>query len=277
MKRAVVLKKIKIGFIGGGNMARAMIKGLKSAGARGLFVYDTDPKALRLAVKAGAKKLKSNSEVAAASDMVVIAVKPASVMEALTGAAGNFGKKRLIISIAAGVTINSIMKWSGSKAPVIRAMPNMPALAGMGACVFAAGRGVSRAQAAAAGALFTSFCGVCYEMKESDMNKITAISGSGPAYFFYMAEAVIEAAQKMGLSRHHALMLTAQTMAGAGRMLLDSGAPPEELRMRVTSRGGTTKSAVSVLDGAGVKKTIVKAVLAAKKRGDEMGRGRQDG
>jgi pyrroline-5-carboxylate reductase len=151
-------------------------------------------------------------------------------------------------------------------------MPNTPALVGEGACGYALSSTVTPAQEKQAAAILNTFCKVTFKLAEKEINSVTALSGSGPAYFFYFAEAMLKAAEALGFDRKKAKKLVAQTMIGAGKMIMESADEPAVLRARVTSKGGTTQKAIESMETNGLKDKIGSAVIAAKKRADELGK-----
>ncbi|HRU38718.1 MAG TPA: pyrroline-5-carboxylate reductase [Candidatus Goldiibacteriota bacterium] len=258
-------KSIRTGFIGAGNMAQAMMKALR--GKAELYAFDIDLKKLdKVSHDFKAHKVTSIKALVSACDVVVLAVKPADMEFVLWKLAG-IGRDKTVISIAAGITIGKIQSILG-KVPVIRVMPNTPALAGEGACGYslsAQAKAGSRAEA-----LVKACCKVAVKLDEKYMNAVTAVSGSGPAYFFYAAEAMMNAGKKLGLKEKELKLLVGQTIRGAGEMILTSKEKPGVLREMVTSKGGTTERALAALEKAGVGRAFEKAIFAAKKRGDEM-------
>jgi len=267
-----MLDKRPVGFIGAGNMASAMIRGLCSS-VKNIKISASDPakNALKnLPAECRVKKTGSNLKLVLSSEVIILAVKPRDAAGALSGAGGAITKKHLLISIAAGITIKKIQALAGMKLPVVRVMPNTPALVGEGACAYAASPQVSPEDIKYTEKFLSSFCGTVIRMNEKKMNAVTAAGGSGPAYFFYAAEGIISGAVKAGLNRKDARELVARTMLGAGKLLLETGEEPALLRKKVTSKGGTTQAALSVLEKNKTAKVFEKAVIAAKKRADEM-------
>ena len=269
------MKKVKIGFIGSGNMAKAVMKGLASSkmkAALTIYAYDTQ-KAVLAEVKKKYKAIpaSSNEALVKGCDVIFLAIKPQAAAEVLEPLKGMFGQGRLIISIMAGMSVKKIQTFTG-KTPVVRVMPNTPALVGEGACGYCASKEVSKKQLQHAENILDTFNAVKFKFQESRIDMVTAISGSGPAYFFYFAEAVIEAAKEDGFDAAAAKKLIAQTMIGAGRMMVDSEDAPEILRQRVTSKGGTTQKAIEEMDSKDMKKIIKDAVKAARQRSKELGR-----
>jgi pyrroline-5-carboxylate reductase len=263
----------RIGFFGAGNMAEALARGLLAAGTpvssiiasdvaearRKLFAHD-----LRVAVT------NDNREVLAKSDIAIFAVKPQNMPELLAIISGPAHGK-LFISICAGVSTAFIEKELGDAPRVVRAMPNTPMLVGAGAAAIARGKYATDDDLAAARAIFETAATVII-VKEQLMDAVTAVSGSGPAYFFYLVEAITDAGVKLGLPKDAALALARQTAFGAGKLLASSPDAPEELRRKVTSPGGTTFAAIAKMDEAGVKAAVIRAVEAAAARSKELGR-----
>lgn len=261
-----------IGFIGTGNMAKAMIKGLKNSKLKfNIYGFDKDAKILAQTEKEyGIKIKKSNEEVVKVSDIIILAVKPQNMNEVLNELADKITEKHLIISIAAGIKINFIMSKIGKKIPVVRVMPNTPALIGEGACAYSENKYVSHKDKFLIKNILFSFCKIAIKLPENKINAITALSGSGPAYFFYFIEAMLNAAFDLKINNKIAFSLLSQTMIGAGKMLLYSNTSPQELRKKVTSKGGTTERAIEFMEKKRLKDIIKKAIHLAKKRADEL-------
>ena len=262
-----------LGLIGSGNMAEALARGLIEAG---VFAPDcitaADPalERRRLMQQLGCRAAADNAR-AATADLIVIAVKPQSAQQALAPLSGRDGPEALWISIMAGVRTRLVEALLGGRPRVVRVMPNTPMLVGAGAAGAAAGRYASEEDLADAAALFR-VRGVVETMSEPDLDAVTALSGSGPAYFMYLVEAMVEAAVAEGLSRGAARRLATATCRGAGALMLESAEEPAALRACVTSKGGTTQAALSVLEQADMRETIVRAVRAAARRSRELGR-----
>ncbi len=269
-----VLEGRKILFIGAGNMAEAMVRGLLKAGAcatASIRVTDVDDKKLaHFREKYGVGGGSDNAGESRLADIIVLSVKPQVLPGVLQGIASVLAGNALVVSIAAGITIRSIEAALDNGTRVIRVMPNSPALVGSGAAAFACGRGATREDAHSVIAMFQSV-GMIVRVAEPDLDAVTALSGSGPAYAFYLVEAMLDAATEMGLEPDAARALTVATIEGAAKMLEETGLAPEELRRKVTSPGGTTAAAVEVLDCAGVKRILSKAILAACNRAQELG------
>jgi pyrroline-5-carboxylate reductase len=268
-----------LAFIGGGNMAEALIAGLiraKAWPAERLVAADVaEPRRRLLAERYGIRVLADNAAAAETAGVVVLAVKPQVMPEAAAGLRGALAPDALVLSIAAGVPTPALERWLGDGVHVIRVMPNTPTLVGCGAHAWCRGRWVNDDDARLAKTLLTAV-GRAVELEERLLDAATALSGSGPAYVFYLAEAMFQAGLDMGFTPEVARLLTAATVEGAGRMLAESGDDPLTLRQRVTSKGGTTAAAASVLDQAGAQTTIVRAIRAAEARARELAAGYMD-
>lgn len=269
-----VFAGLKVTMVGAGNMAEALLRGaLRVELLQPWQVTAADPLPARREFFAsmGAAVTADNREAVRAADVVILAVKPQQ-LGAVLAEIGELAAGKLVVSIVAGAPTARIAAALGPGARVIRAMPNTPLLVGMGATGLAAGRGATAQDMTLARALFEA-SGVVLQMHEQELDAVTAVSGTGPAYLFYLAEAMIEAARAEGFGPEEAARLVAATLRGAGELLSRSPEPPEELRKRVTTPGGTTAAAVEVLDSAGVKARIVEAVRRAAARSRELGRG----
>ena len=269
--------KLKISFIGGGNMAQALIGGLagKLTAAENIHVVDVNPDALAtLAQRFGvstAPAIDATFDVAlAASDVIVLAVKPQQMREVAAALAPNI-KQQLVLSIAAGIRAVDLSRWLGGHDAIVRTMPNTPALVGMGIAGLAAMPGVSAAQKEAAESILRAVGQTVWLKDESQIDAVTAISGSGPAYVFYFIEAMQQAALELGLSAEQGKQLALATFAGATELATQSEEPVSVLRERVTSKGGTTYAALTSMQSNGVQEAIVQALHAAAARGKELG------
>ena len=264
-----------LGFIGAGNMAEAIFRGVVSSEVRSassVTCYDVSEERRQVFADMGAAAAASNREVAEGSGTVVLAVKPQTVPEVLPEITGLFAPPKLLISICAGVTTASLEEALGEGAPVVRVMPNTPLLVGKGMSALAAGRWAGQKELYRATRIFESV-GRAVVVDESKMDAVTAVSGSGPAYFFYLVEAMTEAGVAEGLSVDEAAKLARATAEGAGALLEASDDAAEELRRRVTSPGGTTQAALEVMDERDVRESLVAAVRRAAERSRELGRG----
>ncbi len=267
---------INAAFIGGGNMGGALVRGLIARGlsAQQISVGEAhQARRIELADQLGVHVTADNREAVQDADVVVIAVKPqdmAGTVQRL--AAGLVQRKPLVISIAAGIRITDIESWCGPGIAVVRAMPNRPALNGVGATGLFAPGSVSEAHRELAAQVMSAVGTTVWVSDESLIDVVTALSGSGPAYFFLVAELMTDAAVNLGLDRTSALELTIQTLYGSGRMARNSDGDLARLRAEVTSKGGTTEAAVRSFDAANLRGIVAAALAAATERGREMAR-----
>ncbi|TDG15680.1 pyrroline-5-carboxylate reductase [Seongchinamella unica] len=264
-----------IAFIGAGNMATSIVGGLVEAGhpADHIRAADPFPESLeRLQQVAPVHACTSNHEAAAGADVIILAVKPQVMAEVCTGISASLATDSLVISIAAGITINSMQSWLGNATAIVRCMPNTPALLGCGASGLFANEQVSEVQRRHAEQVLSAVGLLSWVPREKDLDAVTALSGSGPAYFFLFMEAMIDAGVAQGLDRGTATRLAQQTALGAARMALESDVDLIELRRRVTSPGGTTQAAVESFEAAGLRQLVSEAMQAAADRADEMAR-----
>lgn len=262
-----------IAFIGGGNMAEALIRGLLAA--RGLppqqvIATDIRPDRLEsLARQFGIRTLADNAGAVREADIVLLAVKPQQMSAALSVLRSQITSHQLIVSIAAGVTTARIEREVGGAARVVRVMPNTPALVGAGAAALCKGAHATDDDLAIARSILDAV-GVTVHVEEQLMDAVTALSGSGPAYIFRVAEAMIKAGAEAGLSEELARKLTLQTVWGAAKLLKETGEDPAELRRKVTSPGGTTEAALKVMNEHKLLDIFVEAIRAAQARGQEL-------
>jgi pyrroline-5-carboxylate reductase len=264
----------RVAFIGGGNMARSLVGGLIARGHPADRLAVAEPQgALRGALHAdfGVEVSADNRAAAAGADLVVLAVKP-QVMRAVCAelAPALAARRPLVVSIAAGVRLDQFERWLGPDLAVVRAMPNTPALIGAGVAGLVANARVDAAQRDAAARLLAATGDVVWIDDEATMDAVTAVSGSGPAYFFLLIEALEAAAIAQGLPPEAARALVAQTALGAARMARESAEAPAALRERVTSPGGTTAAALAVLQDGGFATLVARAVERATARGREL-------
>ena len=262
-----------IGFIGAGNMARSLAGGLLANGwsATQLRLADPDPDQRRGAEQAlGLQTFEDNRAVAVA-DVLVLAVKPQVLHEvAADVAAAVQTKKPLVVSVAAGIRMADLERWLGGNLALVRVMPNTAALIGSGASGLCANARVDSAQRDLAESILRAVGVTVWVEDEGLMDVITAVSGSGPAYFFLAMEALEAAAIRHGLDARTARLLTLETAFGAAKMALEGGEEPSQLRRRVTSPGGTTERAVQALEGGGINSLFDQAVAAAIARAREL-------
>jgi pyrroline-5-carboxylate reductase len=264
----------KIAFLGAGNMAEALVKGLLAAGTAAKDeIVCAEPRAERreeLHARHGVAVTPSNLAAAQQGDLLVLCVKPLVVDALLDEVAPAVDARKLVVSIAAGVPIAAIARKLGAGARIIRTMPNTPALVGAGATALARGPHASEADLGQAVALFEAV-GTAVVVEEHLLDAVTGLSGSGPAFVFLAIEALADGGVKMGLPRHVALALAAQTVVGAGRLVLETGDHPGKLKDQVTSPGGTTIAGVHALESAGFRAALIAAVEAATRRSRELG------
>ena len=268
-------KKYKLGFIGGGNMAEAIARGCISAGLfkpAELFIADPSlPRRELLAGELGVAASAESAEVVAASESVLLAVKPQKIEEALRQIQPALNSSTLIISIVAAISTGFIEKQLGAGVRVVRVMPNTPILVGAGASGICRGSAATDADMRFAVSIFGA-CGTVATVPESLMDVVTSLSGSGPAYVFYLVEAMTAAAVSLGLPPSDAQLLARQTIVGAGRLLEQSGQSAAELRRNVTSPGGFTEAAINSMASQRFADIIAAALSAAVKRGAELAR-----
>ena len=263
-----------IAFIGGGNMARSLIGGLIRNGTPATSIAVSEPNTdLRAALMRNFSVAthEENATAAQSADVLVLAVKP-QVMKTVCAGLRDVAQARkpLIVSIAAGIRSDQINDWLGGNLPIVRCMPNTPALIGAGATGLVANQWVAPAQRDFAASMFSMVGVIEWIADEAQMDAVTALSGSGPAYFFLLTEALIDAAVTQGLPRAAAQELATQTCLGAGRMLREDGAAPAELRRRVTSPNGTTQAALESFAASDFNAIVARAVAAATQRGGEL-------
>jgi pyrroline-5-carboxylate reductase len=266
---------MKISFIGGGNMATALLAGLvgKLAAGPDIHVVDPNVEALqRLNAKYGVSVAGDVNERVAASEVVVLAVKPQQMHEVAAALRPQLADARpLVLSIAAGIRSVDLSRWLGGYGSIVRTMPNTPALIGQGITGMVATAGVSDVQKDVADKIMRAVGKTVWLDDESLLDPVTAVSGSGPAYVFFFLEAMQQAALELGLSAEQGKQLALATFTGAAQLAAQSDEPVEVLRQRVTSKGGTTYAAITSMEQSGVKQAIVDAIKAASARGRELG------
>lgn len=262
----------KIGIIGLGNMGSAILKGLIVSGSvrkNRLVGFDIDTDKNKAVKKHfGISIARSIGELVSRSDVLLVAVKPKD-MDLVLNEILPCGKRKLLITIAAGIRTEGIEKRLGRCASVVRVMPNTPALVGEGISAICKGRYATNRDMQITKEIFSGV-GECVELNEKYFDVVTATSGSGPAYFFYLIEALIKGAESLGLRRDIASKLIGKTALGSARLLIESKEEPEILRRRVTSKGGTTAAAINVFENNRVKDIIDQALRAAVKRSKEL-------
>jgi len=262
-------------FVGAGNMAGALIRGLIGTGtvpADRIIAADPDQDRLReLEAELEIRVTSDNAEAVKDATVVVLAIKPQVFAQVLPGLSGALPADALLISIAAGISTRIIERSFPDGSRVVRTMPNTPALVGAGASAIAGGTHATDDDLELAETLFRSV-GIAVRVPEKQIDAVTGLSGSGPAYVFAMIEALRDAGAREGLPEETALQLAAQTVFGAARLLLDEKEAPEVLRDRVTSPGGTTRAGLDALAAAGFADAIMGAVRAATRRSVELGK-----
>lgn len=264
---------LKISFIGGGNMAAALIGGLagKLTSAENIHVVDINVDSLaRLKNQFGVTTAAGIDATVAASDVIVLAVKPQQ-MKAVVAQLAPHVEKQLMLSIAAGIRAVDLSRWLGGHNAIVRTMPNTPALIGKGVTGMVATAGVSDVQRDVADAILRAVGETVWLADETLIDSVTAVSGSGPAYVFYFIEAMQQAAQEMGLTAEQGNALAISTFVGAAQLAAQSTDPVSVLRERVTSKGGTTYAALTSMEENGVKSAIIQAMKAAAARGKALG------
>lgn len=264
-----------IGFIGAGNMARAMGGGIAAGGA-GVRLLATDPDAqatARFAAETGGASAASLDEVVAASDVLVLAVKPQVLGGVLDRLQGKVRAEQIVVSIAAGFTLAGLARKLGATSRLVRAMPNTPALVREGVTVLVGGGGATAADVEVVRTLFTSVGDAVVVGEEALLDAVTAVSGSGPGFVFAFAEAWLRAAESAGLAPELAERLVKQTLFGAATLWRTSGDPPGRLRAMVTSPGGTTLAGLEALEARGFARAVAAAIDAATRRSKELSAG----
>jgi pyrroline-5-carboxylate reductase len=264
-----------IAFLGAGNMAEALVKGLLRARvAAPQEIVLADPRAERgpeVTGRHGVRFTGDNRAAVREAAIVVLSVKPQAMEDVLDEVGRELDETRLVVSIAAGVPIAAIERKVGAGARVVRTMPNTPALVGAGATALSPGRNATDADLQVARALFDAV-GTTVVVDEPLLDAVTGLSGSGPAYVFLAIEALADGGVEAGLTRAHALALAAQTVLGSAKLVLETGEHPGRLKDQVTSPGGTTIAGVHALESGGLRAALMDAVAAATRRSRELGR-----
>ena len=263
----------KLGFIGAGNMGEALVKGLiatKAAAPAQIQVSARRGERIQEMEKLYGVRGGTNSEVARHADVIVLAVKPQILDQVLRDISGDVSREKLIVSVAAGVPIAAIERRLHPPMRIVRAMPNTPATVAAGATAMALGEHATDADLATAKTIFDSV-GLTVVLEESQLDAVTGLSGSGPAYLFLIIEALADAGVKVGLSRRASLQLAAQTVLGSAKLLIESGQHPGMLKDGVTSPGGTAIAGLHTLEAGGLRNVLMNAVEAATRRSRELG------
>jgi pyrroline-5-carboxylate reductase len=269
-------KEIKMAFIGGGNMAEAMIHGILQAGIsrpRQILVTDINRQRLEYCRRKLGVKTSPTNIAACSAGAIVLAVKPQQARQVLSELRHKLPANSLLISLVTGLTTKQIASALDQTLRIIRVVPNTPALVGASASAFYCGNGTSGRDRIFIEKILKSI-GTAVCLDEAKLNAITALTGSGPAYVFYLMEALLAAARVIRLPEETAYKLVLATVAGSALLLSETGLYPAELRRRVTSHRGTTEAAIKVLEKAMVKKAFVAAVKAAHKRAGELSSGK---
>jgi pyrroline-5-carboxylate reductase len=271
---SVSAEKIRVGFLGAGRMASALAKGLVAAKfTTAELICASDPlKAAREAFSAqsGARAAESNVDVVRASDLLVLAVKPNHASEVLLEIRPEIQPRHLLASIAAGVSLKTMIGVLGQSARLVRVMPNTPCLVGAGAAGFARGGSAREADGALVRRLLSTV-GIAVELPEALLDAVTGLSGSGPAYVYQVIEALSDGGVLAGLPRDVATKLAAQTVLGAAKMVLETGQTPADLKDAVASPGGTTIAGLHALEKGALRAALMNAVQAATIRSRELG------
>ena len=270
------IKGRRVGFVGGGNMAEALIRGLLDTHlvpADLLAATDVRPeRTAQLARQFAITAHADNARLVREADVVVLAVKPQVMATVLAEIGPTVTARHLLISIAAGVSTAAIRAALGKDARIIRVMPNTPALVGQGAAAIARGKGIGPEDLATAEEIFGAV-GRAVVLDEEQMDAVTGLSGSGPAYVAIVIESLADGGVRMGLDRATAMTLATQTVLGAARLLAETGMHPGALKDMVSSPGGTTIAGIAALEEGGIRTALIQAVERATQRSRELGRG----
>jgi len=272
-ERRDLLREKRVAFIGCGNMGSVLISGTLKSGLISkdkVLVTDIRPERLEyIREREGISITEKNREAVEKSDVIVLAVKPQVIGKVLSEIRDVVTGDKVIISIAAGITTGFIEEALGKEVPVVRVMPNTPCLVKTGASGISPGKYAGEQEETIAEEMFRGV-GIVVKVPEQMLDAVTALSGSGPAYIFYIIESLIEAGMEMGLSEDDARKLVSQTVLGAARMFVETGESPQVLRAKVTSPGGTTEAALKYLEEKGFQKILIAAVKEAAKRSKEL-------
>jgi len=273
-KRDLLMLQERLGFLGAGQMAEALIRGLIQSGAyepARIVASDVAPARLEcLASELRIKTTANNSEVVTSSDIIILAVKPNTVADVLSEITQLVTPKHLVVSIAAGITLSKLEGLLSDSARVIRVMPNTPCLVGEMAAGYALGRNATAEDSERVESILSA-CGRSFCLEEKLLDAVTGLSGSGPAYIYLLIEAMADGGVRCGLPRPVALELAAQTVLGSAKMVLETGLHPGELKDRVASPGGTTIAGIHELERSGFRAAMMNAVEAATKRSKALG------
>jgi pyrroline-5-carboxylate reductase len=267
------MSKTRIAFIGAGNMATSLIGGLRAQGLEAEQICASDPGAeqrSKVSAEHGIEVFADNAQAVAGASVVVLSIKPQAMKAVCESLRPSLQPGQLVVSIAAGITCASLDTWLGGQQPIVRCMPNTPALLRQGVSGLYATAAVSAEQRQQAEQLLSAVGIAVWLEQEQQLDAVTAVSGSGPAYFFLLIEAMTAAGEKLGLPRDVAAKLTVQTALGAAHMAVGSDVDAAELRRRVTSPAGTTEAAIKSFQASGFEALVEKALGAAAHRSAEM-------
>jgi len=271
-----LLREKKVAFIGCGNMGSALVSGTLKSGLISkdkVLATDVRPERLKyIREREGIPTTESNREAVEKSDVIVLAVKPQVIGQVLSEIREVVTGNKIIISIAAGITTGFIEKALGREVAVVRVMPNTPCLLGAGASGISPGKYAGEEEEAIAEEMMRGV-GIVVKVPEEMLDAVTALSGSGPGYIFYIVELLVEAGMELGLSEDDARKLVGQMILGAARMVMETGESPQVLKDRVASPGGTTEAALRYLEEKGFQKILIAAVKEAAKRSKELSTG----
>jgi len=274
LNKGIAMTTPRIAFIGAGNMAASLIGGLRAQGIAADAIRASDPGAeqrAKISAEHGIQTFAQNAEALAGADVVVLSVKPQVMQAVCRDLAAHLEHGPLIVSIAAGISCDSLQRWLGPRPQaIVRCMPNTPALLRQGVSGLFANAQVSAEQKAQAEQLLSAVGMALWLDEERLIDAVTAVSGSGPAYFFLLIEAMTAAGQQLGLPRETAAQLTLQTALGAARMACESDVEAAELRRRVTSPNGTTEAAIKAFQAGGFEQLVQQALNAAAQRSAEL-------
>ena len=265
---------MKIAFLGGGNMASALIGGLIANGheASRISVIEMSPAAReKLGARYPVRVTTAPDDAMKGADTLVLAVKPQDMRQALASLGAEV-RNALVISVAAGITLETLSRWLGGHRRIVRCMPNTPGLIGAGITGLYASQEVDEQERKKAETILRAVGEVVWLSEEKLIDPVTAVSASGPAYVFWFIEQLAAAAVKLGIPQDDALKLAKQTVLGAARLAVASEKDPSQLRQDVTSKGGTTEAALNVFEQEKLAERFIRAVEAASRRGEEMGR-----
>ena len=263
---------LRLALIGGGNMGFALASALTSKTSEfSLVVSDPHASQLKRFTSIGIETTYHNDKAAESADVVLIAVKP-NMMQTVVQELHGIRRETLVVSIVAGVTLATLCRWFGQPPPIVRAMPNTPLLIGEGIAGLICNDLVNSEHRQTAESILGAGCELVWLESDTDLDIVTAISGSGPAYFFYLMESLSQEAQQLGMSRELARKLVVKTALGAAKMAYDLSEDPKELRRKVSSLNGTTQAAIEFLDSESAKATLARAAREAFLRSQEIGK-----